>query len=104
MPHNPHRVREINIHNKNYSTYINSNPSKDTIVDFVSWDDDGTLSQDQKNDDSNAVSASIWTNDAYVNTGSISRGQTIARDSSSTDTNSVNDWYIRNPTKGSQNP
>jgi hypothetical protein len=90
------------------SLYTGNTHSSDTIADFVAWDDDdGSLSEDQQSDDNNAVDAGIWDAGDYVDTSGVSEGNSIGRDSSSTDTNAITDWSENgdagSPTPGQQN-
>jgi len=62
------------------------------IVDYVGWSATLTPSLDFQSDDTNAVLADIWQDDAFTNVATTLVGQAIARVPSGFDTNSPADW------------
>jgi hypothetical protein len=63
-----------------------------SIVDYVGWSATLTPSLDFQSDDTAAVLADIWQDDAFTNVASTVVGQAIARVPSGFDTNSPADW------------
>jgi len=62
------------------------------IVDYVGWSATLTPSLDFQSDDTDAVLADIWQDDAFTNVAGTVVGQAIARVPSGFDTNSPADW------------
>ncbi len=77
-------------------------PSGSTIMDFMNWSESFSYSPGQAHD--YAVSAGIWTDGAYftpIDTSNrqaevawVTKGESMGRDSSSTDTNLPEDWAV----------
>jgi hypothetical protein len=56
------------------------------IIDYLAWGGNpGT-------DDNDAVSALQWTNNEYIDTSSLSEGETLGRDKDSTDNDTTSNW------------
>ena len=69
------------------------------IIDYVAWSSTVTPSVDFQGDDSAAVAAGIWQDDAFVNVSGMTIGYAITRSTIGFDSNSPNDWELTtNPT------
>ncbi|NUM43488.1 MAG: lamin tail domain-containing protein [Anaerolineales bacterium] len=75
-------------HEDQVSLYTNSVHTVATLVDFVQWDNNGTLSE--PGDDTLAANAGQWNNDTVVP--APTQGTTIGRDRTATDQNLAADW------------
>jgi len=64
------------------------------IIDYVAWSSTVTPSVDFQGDDSPAVAAGIWQDDAFVNVSGMSIGYAITRSTIGFDSNTPNDWKL----------
>ncbi len=64
------------------------------IIDYVAWSSTVTPSVDFQGDDSPAVAAGIWQDDAFKNVSGMSIGQVITRFPIGFDGNTPNDWIV----------
>ena len=69
-----------------------------TIIDYVAWSSTISQSIDFLGDDSDAVAAGIWQDDAFINVSNIIKGQAITRVTPGYDVNSIQDWTITSDT------
>ncbi|MEM7032517.1 MAG: FG-GAP-like repeat-containing protein, partial [Chloroflexota bacterium] len=67
--------------------YYQSNPTIDTIVDFVQWDDDNNLADETADD--HAMAVGQW---GLENVASPANDESLGRDRTSRDTNDARDW------------
>jgi hypothetical protein len=65
-----------------------------TIIDYTAWSDTSTPSLDFKNDDTPALLQSMWLDDSFKSTASISSGQAMSRSSDGYDTDQPDDWVF----------
>jgi hypothetical protein len=93
---------------------FNTMPSNSSIIDFVSWSRDGSLSEGESY--SYALSARRWISGDYLNINwtenNVTCGESIGRDRNSTDTNKADDWsthgginaYFKTPGSANRGP
>ncbi|MDQ7786114.1 MAG: C25 family cysteine peptidase [Thermodesulfovibrionales bacterium] len=62
------------------------------LIDYVGWSSTLNPNIDFLGDDSPAVTAKVWQDDAFVNVGVIAPGQALIRSTSGYDSNTPGDW------------
>jgi hypothetical protein len=87
-------VGETCVSNTDPSDQVSLYNNLGQIIDYVAWSSTVTPSVDFQGDDSAAVAAGIWQDDAFVNVSGMSIGYAITRSTPGFDSNTPDDWKL----------